>query len=47
MEGNGTVIVEEMKKLRGYEFYKAIGSPKRVVAPMVDVLFFNSSLNKI
>lgn len=26
----------ETKKLGGYEFYKALGSPKFVVAPMVD-----------
>ncbi|CAI5707720.1 unnamed protein product [Peronospora effusa] len=25
-----------MGKLRGYDFYRAIGSPKRIVAPMVD-----------
>ncbi|KAG6964069.1 hypothetical protein JG687_00006190 [Phytophthora cactorum] len=25
-----------MVKLRGYDFYRAIGSPKRIVAPMVD-----------
>jgi hypothetical protein len=32
-------MVEEqptsMVKLRGYDFYRAIGSPKRIVAPMV------------
>ena len=24
-----------MGKLRGYDFYRAIGSPRRIVAPMV------------
>ncbi|GLE03488.1 hypothetical protein PINS_up012390 [Pythium insidiosum] len=26
----------KMSKLRGFDFFRAIGSPKRVVAPMVD-----------
>ena len=28
--------VPKFEKLSGYDFYQSIGSPKRVVAPMVD-----------